>query len=272
MESKIASSFKLSWEPVAILWTDEKPKGVLQFKPGKHSCVMYPFAQVAKRGKTAVFDRDTCSCFGGATGLGFGAQYENSPGGVEMFACFLSKGIEVSKDPGKYAEIVNRMPPERRDIFLKGERFQPSPEKTLRFVETLPVTEIPAKYVVFKPLREVREGEVIKGVVFTVNALQFSGLATLAGAVRDTSEAVFTPAGAAACQQMGIYLYREEESEKPRAILGFTDLAARKHIRKIMGDDMLTFAVPYRLFLEMEAEVENGLFDSPSWEILTGSE
>ncbi|AKB25788.1 hypothetical protein MSMTP_2319 [Methanosarcina sp. MTP4] len=103
-------------------------------------------------------------------------------------------------------------------------------------------------------------------------ALQFSGLATLAGVVRDKSEEIFRPAGAVACQQMGIYLYREEESKNPRAILGFTDLAARKHIRRVMGDDMLTFAVPYRLFLEMETEVENGLLDSPSWEILTGAE
>jgi uncharacterized protein (DUF169 family) len=272
MESKIASSFNLSFEPVAILWSDEKPEGALQFKPGKRSCVMYPFAQVAKRGKSAVFDRETCGCFGGGTGLGFGAQYENFPGGLEMFACFLSKGIEGSKDPEKYAAIVNRMPPERRELLLKGERFQTSPEKTRRFFENLPVTEIPSKYVVFKPLREVEEGDEIKGVVFTVNALQFSGLATLVGAVRDASEAVFTPAGAAACQQMGIFLYREEESENPRAILGFTDLAARKHLRRIMGDDILTFAVPYRLFLEMEAEVAAGLLDSPSWKILTDPE
>ncbi|MDD4250408.1 MAG: hypothetical protein PHT13_15075 [Methanosarcina sp.] len=38
MESKIASSFNLSFEPVTVLWSDEKPDGALQFKPGKHSC------------------------------------------------------------------------------------------------------------------------------------------------------------------------------------------------------------------------------------------
>lgn len=75
MESVIATAHGLIHEPEAIVWSDEKPEGAVQFEPGKWGCVMAMFAAAATRGKTAAFDRETYGCFGGGFGLGFGNTY-----------------------------------------------------------------------------------------------------------------------------------------------------------------------------------------------------
>ncbi|RYD02706.1 hypothetical protein N752_23285 [Desulforamulus aquiferis] len=56
MRSKISESIKLRYSPVAIVFTDERPEGALQFKEGRFGCVIAMLAGAAK-GKTVVFDR-----------------------------------------------------------------------------------------------------------------------------------------------------------------------------------------------------------------------
>jgi uncharacterized protein (DUF169 family) len=89
MESQMKQSLKLKFEPVATIWTDEKPEKALQYGKGKWGCVMFMLADAAK-GKTAVFDRETYGCFGGS-GLGFGNVYEAFPR-HRMLLGFLSTG------------------------------------------------------------------------------------------------------------------------------------------------------------------------------------
>ncbi|RME68898.1 MAG: hypothetical protein D6778_01270 [Nitrospirae bacterium] len=55
MESKDA--LKLRFEPVAILWSDERPEGAIQFKEGRWGCVIRSFASAAK-GKQKVFKQN----------------------------------------------------------------------------------------------------------------------------------------------------------------------------------------------------------------------
>ena len=58
MKSKIESYLKLDLNPVAIIWSNDKPEKALQYKKGKFACAMHLVAQAAK-GKTAVLDRGT---------------------------------------------------------------------------------------------------------------------------------------------------------------------------------------------------------------------
>jgi len=71
MESRIAEALKLSYAPVAILWTDEKPEKAQEFKQGKWGCVMWMLAGAAKE-KTAVFTKETYGCWGGVSALALG--------------------------------------------------------------------------------------------------------------------------------------------------------------------------------------------------------
>ncbi len=78
MRSVIAETLGLRFSPVAVTRTSVRPPKALQFKEGKRACAMYLFA-CAAQGRTAVADRATCGCVGGAAGFGFGDTYQNFP-------------------------------------------------------------------------------------------------------------------------------------------------------------------------------------------------
>ncbi|MCX6826005.1 MAG: DUF169 domain-containing protein, partial [candidate division Zixibacteria bacterium] len=48
MESKIARELKLRFSPVAIIFSDDRPEGGLQFKKGKWGCVIAMLTAAAK--------------------------------------------------------------------------------------------------------------------------------------------------------------------------------------------------------------------------------
>ncbi len=255
MQSKIAKAIRIKHSPVALLWSDEKPEGALEFKDGRWGCVM-SLVTSAARGKTAVCSRETVGCKGGTSGMGFGSAYDDFPGGIEYF---LSNGNpEFCK-----TEAGLRMAESMPDMD-KGERYIKTPELARKFIEALPICDIPAKYVVFKPLESVADDEIPKNVVFLVNPDQLSALIVLANYGRETSDNVIAPMGAG-CQQIGILAYREAESDTPRAVIGLTDLSARKITNRVVGKDILSFTVPYTMFAEMEANAEGSFLDRDTW-------
>ena len=88
---------------------------------------------------------------------------------------------------------------------------------------------------------------------------------------RGDNENVIIPY-AAGCQAIGIYAYREAQSARPRAVAGLTDLSARLYIRKQLGEaDLLTFAVAFALFEEMENNVSGSFLERPTWQALVAS-
>ena len=270
MKSITAQKLGLVFEPVAILWSDIKPEGALQIKPHGQSCIMPFFGQVATRGKTAVFDRESYGCPGARAGLGFGNGYYDAFGGagVDFMSAFFVKGAESSSDPEAYCAKVQRIPEREREKFIHGERLHKTTEKAKRFMtEELPIFDIKEKYVIFTPLSNVNPGDLPVAVVFVADPLQITGLVTLVGAVREGTDPVRVPP-MAACQQIGAFVYDEAKKEHPRAVLGYTDLAARVNVGKVIPEHMFTFAVPFSLYLEMEEEAKNGVFDGPIWKKL----
>ena len=274
MKSITAEKLRLDHEPVAILWSNTKPEGALQIKPHGFGCIMPFFAHVAMKGKTAVFDRETYGCPGARAGLGFGNGYYDAFGGagVEFMSAFFVKGAESSNNPEAYCAMVQHVPERERAKFLHGERLHKNTEKAKRFMTTdLPVTDIAEKYVIFTPLSKVKAGEQPVVVVFVADPLQITGLVTLVGAVREGTDPVRVPP-MAACQQIGAFVYDEAKKEHPRAVLGYTDLSARESVGKTIPANVFTFAVPFSLFLEMEEEALDGVFDGPIWKGLVGKQ
>lgn len=222
---------------MAIIFSDTRPDDAVQFKEGKWGCVV-AMINVILRGKTAVFDRKTYGCLGGGVGLGFGDMYTEFEGGIEYF---LSTG--------------------RGDSFREGEAYFKTPEIARSFVDSLPIIDIPYEYVIFKPLDAVgSEDEKPELVVFFANPDQLSALVVLANFGRPGGNNVIIPMGAG-CHTICLIPYHESKSDSPKAVVGINDISARPHI----DADLLSFAVPFRMFREMEADVPISFLKKSAW-------
>ncbi len=265
MKSKVAEALAIRHEPVAVLWTDERLEGASTFRPGKWGCVMWMLAG-ASRGKPAVFDRESYGCWGGGVGLGFGNQYKAFPGGEACFHYFLSIGNR-HWDQGR--ALCEKMEASGAGSFVEdfrdGEGYLKDPHLVERFIQDLPIMDIPARYVVFQPLKAVEATPNLpQVVVFWVEPHQLAALVVLTNYGREGNENVIVPF-AAGCQSIGIYAYSEGQKEMPRGVIGQMDLSARLNVCKTMGDHVFTFAAPWKLFLELEENVSGSFADRSVW-------
>jgi hypothetical protein len=228
MHSKIADAIRLHRGPVAILLTDRKPENALEFteEGGQKNRCIIPLFVAALNGRTAVLEKETVLCPGGQVGLCFG------PYQLGYIDYFLSTGKE-----GQF----------------EGEYRKKTPELVREFIANLPDITLPSRYVVMKPLSEVTDGEIAETaiVVFVANADQLSALATLANFDRPTNDNVSTLFGSG-CQSLAMQVLDQARAERPKAVIGLTDITARKYLDK----NVLSFSVPFTRFVEMEANVE----------------
>jgi len=269
MKSAIADAINLETQPVAIVWSDKAPKDVARFKSQQWGCVVSFFAAAATRGISGAFDRKTFGCWGGGVGLGFGNQYESFPGGLDCFCRFLSSGNEGSGEGASISEQMRSMGYGRMaDDFIAGERYIKTPEDAKRFVQSLPMQDIPAKYVIVKPLDQAdQKKDDIKNVTFFVEPDSLSALVLLAGHSNPDGESVIVPWGAG-CQVPGVFAYRELERDRPRGLIGLTDITARRNVRTILGEHVLSFTAPWPMFLEMEKNVGDSFLNRMTWKSL----
>lgn len=268
MESVILNELKPDLNTVVLLRSETKPEGAMQAKSGLYFCVMSLIAQSISKGKTIVFDRETYGCPGACAGLGFGTAYDTALGGYETFAALFSKGVVEVEDKETYLDFAGKMPSHVEKKLIEGERFHCNKAKAHKWMkEDLPLYDFPEKYRVIKPLSELQEGEIPESVIFAVNPIQLTTLITLAGSIREGVNETITPQGAA-CQMLGSFVFNEGESDNPKAVLGLLDLAARHTVQNILPDDVLTYSVPWKLFLALEKEAEDGIFKSPLWKNL----
>jgi uncharacterized protein (DUF169 family) len=269
MKSAIAEAINLETQPVAVVWTDNEPTGAARFKSQQWGCVVSLFAAAASRGISGAFDRQTFGCWGGGVGLGFGNQYESFPGGMDCFCRFLSTGNEESEQGGSVGQKLRDSGYGRMaDDFIKGERYIKDPEGAQRFVQNLPMQDIPAKYVVVKPLDQADpKQDDIKNVTFFVDPDHLSALVLLASYANPDKENVIIP-WAAGCQVPGIFAYRELRRKRPRGLVGLTDITARRNVRTILGEHILSFTAPLPLYDEMEGNVESSFLSRMTWHSL----
>jgi hypothetical protein len=231
MESKIATELKLKYQPVAVIFTNDKPENAAEFVEGKWGCVVAMHTAAAK-GKTAVFHRGNHGCPGAAVGLGFGGF--TRPGMAE----FLSTG-----SPGQ-----------------EGEHYWKSPKEAQAFMDAQPLVDVPFTYVVFKPLRDLDPQETPQLVNFYVIADQLAALVVLANYGRTTPDNVAARMGAG-CHTICLIPLDESKKNPPRAVIGMFDITARPYV----DADVLSFSMPFSMFQEMEANVVGSFLDHPDW-------
>ena len=154
------------------------------------------------------------------------------------------------------------------DDFLLGERYIKSPELVRKFIASLPIMDIPSRYVVMKPLRDVDFArDDVRSITFLVNPDQLSALVVLANYDGEHNENVIIPF-AAGCQSIGICTFRENEQERPRAVVGLVDLSARKNLRRQLGKEVMSLSVTLGIFQRMEANVAGSFLERETWKSL----
>jgi uncharacterized protein (DUF169 family) len=238
VDSKIARAVALKTSPVAVMLADKAPDGALGFVQNSRGCTM-SMMTAASKGATAAFDVKTCGCIGGVVGLGFKTFGSFGPG---FAAKFLSTGSDQ----------------------FPGNRHRKSPAVAQTFVDALPTVDHGHSHVVFKPLDDLADDETPEVVVFLATPDQLSGLTTIANWDRPGRDATLL-AQASACQATVLLPLEQSHSAEPRCLLGLTDPSARKNL----DPNVLSFAVPWQRFLEMERNVDESFLGQEEWAELT---
>ncbi|MFZ3114364.1 MAG: DUF169 domain-containing protein [Syntrophales bacterium] len=69
----------------------------------------------------------------------------------------------------------------------------------------------------------------------------------------------------AACQAVGIMSYEEAKKERPRCLIGLTDISARRYLKGQNANDKMTFTIPFRRLQEMEANIAGSFLEGSTW-------
>lgn len=268
MKSVIVENLRPEFEPVAVVWSDTIPDDAFQFKKGKFGCILYLFAEACTRGKITGGSRETIICTGGRAALGFGTDFDASDELLDRHAALFSKGLKSTNKRAAYQAQIEAIPKNWRAMFEYGERRHCSAELAKEWIlHELPRFDISYKYVLFKPLSRTTSDENVRAVIFPVNPVELSGLATLAGSVMHGTDPVRVPQGAD-CNSISGFAYAEAESAAPRAVMGMLGVDGREVMRRRFRDDILTLTLPAPLFLLMEQEANDCVFQIPSWKHL----
>jgi hypothetical protein len=241
MELELKEKFIEQWEkyfngpelPIVCYYTDQEDSAELVPAPSGHQCFIGVLAKVRK-GASLRFDTDSVGCHGGKRYLGFAEQI------MPNFEYFLSGGI-----PGK----------------LEGERYKKTPELVRDFMKQMPTFKAPAKYIVFKRWDMLEVSDEPEVVTFFAQADTLSGLFTLANFAEPEPDGVRTPF-CAGCASIVQYPYFEQDSERPRAILGMFDVSARPYVPR----DTLTLAVPMKKFARMVEDMDESFVIAKDWQ------
>jgi hypothetical protein len=270
MESAIVRNLHPEFEPVAVVWSNTIPDDALQFKRGKFGCILYLFAEAARRGKVAGGNRKSITCNGGRAALGLGVDFDASDELLDRYAAVFSKGLESAINKEAYRSRMEAAPKNWRSLYEYGERRHCNAELAKEWIlHGLPRYDIQYEYVLFKPLSYTAPNENVQAVIFPISPVELAGLVTLAGSIMPGTDPVQVPQGAD-CNSITAFAYAQAEQGEPRAVLGMLGVDGREVMRKRFRNDTLTLTLPEPLYQRMEQEANDCVFQTPSWKKLIG--
>jgi hypothetical protein len=241
MDTNLKDEFIKNWgtffpgEPLPITFElSSSPRDLQRARtPMGWRCFVCDLMKVRK-GRDLAFSADSVTCKGGCLYCGF--SQERPPD----FGYFLSYGIE-----GK----------------LKGERYKKSPDVVDEWQTNINPISSAGQYLLFRRWDHLDEYDNPLVVIFFARAEVISGLFSLANYDRRDPFGVITPMGAG-CSSIIYYPWQEELSDDPRAVLGLMDPSARPCV----PTDILTFAVPMKIFTRMIRDMDESFLITESWE------
>ncbi|MCX7856737.1 MAG: DUF169 domain-containing protein [Deltaproteobacteria bacterium] len=217
--------------PIVFYYTNEDRNHMKIKHNATHRCVFIDIMKALK-GKTIVFDKESTGCMGGKIYFGFSKEI------MPDFEYFLSCGKKG----------------------LEGERYKKTPELVREFMKNMPTFDAPGRYIIFKRIDMLEDGEVPEAVIFFDFPDVISGLFTLANFDR-AEDNVRVPFGSG-CSSIVFYPYLEKFSRDPKCILGSFDVSARPYMRK----DYMSFSIPFQRFVQMLENMDESFLITKSWE------
>jgi len=225
-------AFGMSEYPILFRYADSLPEGTLLPREGGWTCLFALLAKTRAEGTPAGFSASRHGCRGAGYYLGF---LDRPRQGIEQF---LSCGI-----PGE----------------MEGERYVKTPELARARIARMPVRPATREYGLFTRADMPQAAGDPEVVVFFASPDLLAGLHFLASFDRE-DDAVTAPfsSGCGAIVSMPL---AEAGLPAPRAVMGLFDPSARPYVEK----NLLTFAVPFGLFLRMADNVPESFLVTRTW-------
>jgi hypothetical protein len=236
--SKIGKVFKdklaMKYAPIGFYYTDKKPDDTIGFKKNGGGCIM-PLIFASAKGRIVAFDENSMGWNCSAFYLGYRDWIFN---GIENFL----SNVDI---PGRECE-----------------RFVKTPEQAKKYVESFRFKVKSKGAAIFKPLEKFDKNEIPEVVIFFANPDQISALVFLLyyNAPEEFDRVISRFAsGCGSVATIPLQLARRNEK---KAVLGLNDLSARTRLPK----ELMTFALPYNLLLEMYNNIEESFLITGTWE------
>lgn len=262
MISNIAKEMDFKFPPIVLLKSDEKPEDAVGPKAGKGGCVMSFVAQTIAKRKTTCFGRENVTCGGLSSGFGWGSGLKDEDA-VDFQAAFLSCGVDSAPNPQEYSKKLEYLSKPTREMFQEGERIFSDFETAKENIKNRPLYD-EGQYVIFKGLEDLKEGEMPKSVIFTVNPIELTALIQINTSFRTKDAYLLTPQ-ASACQAIGNFVFRQSESDDPKPILCPIDFAGKRKMKHFIPDEYLMLSMPWKLFLKLEEVSQKSVLQTGLW-------
>ena len=230
---RLTELLRMENHAVAIYRTDRIPEGA--HVPGTH-CIIPPLlVRCSNLGHMCATDNEHAACHGSKSGLGFG-------------------GVANRQRSAWSASVVPESIQETMKHKSSGQSLFKTPEIALIQMEAVKDYGDGNDVIVFQDLDEAEsQNKPIEVVVFLTDPARITALMQLAAFSKETpGPSVIMPTGHA-CQQIYAIPRAEGESDDPHAVLGMTDMYARRYI----GKDQMSFAVPYKLYKRMVSDIDD---------------
>ena len=239
----IAELLRMKCEPVAIYRAPSVPEGA--HIPSGHCSIPPLFLMAFRNGKTCAADREHVFCHGGVSGLGFGPIPSRQR---SAWSCSV-------------------VPEEaRKDMHHAGSGGQREyVDSDAALAQMSEIKDFPdlKDAIVFEPLSVAEaKGAPIEVVSLLTDPTRLSALIILAGYDKKTPGSAVKILHSHACQEIYVIPKGEGESDDPHAILGMTDLYARKFVRP----EEMSFSAPYSMWKRMEANAGSSFLTMEKWE------
>ena len=230
MSAHIIEALGLGEELIGVYYADEKLEGAYEWDcKGEHFCHIGGLAKVRK-GTPLIVDGERPGCMGAAFFLGWDDSIR--PG----FECFLS-----------------------HDEKGHGERYKKTPEIAMAYIKSRHFIPANGRYCIFRQLKDMPESITPEVIICFTDADELGGFVGLANYGRK-EQAVIAPFSSG-CGSVVNEPRAQAKGEMSKAVMGMFDPSARPHVDK----NLLTFSMPYKMFIEMVENIPGSFLEIDPW-------